>query len=189
MSDSVLAALEQLQIAQNKLTEAIHKLEIHDSDEKAHPAIREDIDELKSSGVIYTEQQIRDLITEKLNLHADKEFKTAHPGWDIFETNLNNALSKLETRISSIESRLDGETGEAGKTELQKILQRIEDKYAPILENLQSAFQQAYDAGQEVLAEQYKQSINNTLQEKKDEMSAAIEEYYAGLSKPEENRL
>lgn len=175
-------ALAILQETQTKLSEALNALSQHNIDEEAHPGLQEIVQNILNSEAVYTKDQINEMVKNGIASHTEASFEEAHPGWETFQTTLESKLNQLSYDITAINNRLDVEDANSGKTDIQKILQKIEDKYAPILENLQSAFQQAVDANNTMLAEQYKETIGKTLEEKKNELTQAMEDYYNGTS-------
>lgn len=165
-------AIAALQEAQGALVDAANRIEEHNINESAHADIREAIAEIKSSDSIYTRDQIEELIAEKLTVHTDKDFKTAHSGWNAFETTLSERLEALLLRITAIEDKLDGKDQEA--SDLQAQLQAIEDRYAPLLEQLSNALIAAQAAGSDELANQYRATIASTLDQKKADLLECI---------------
>ena len=165
-------AIAALQEAQGALVNATNRIEEHNINESAHADIREAIEEIKSSDSIYTRDQIEELVATQLTLHTDKDFKTAHSGWDAFETTLEERLEALVLRVQAIEDKLDGRDQEA--SDLQAQLQAIEDRYAPLLEQLSNALIAAQSAGSDELADQYRATIASTLDQKKADLLACI---------------
>lgn len=175
MSVTLPEAIAILQEAQAKLVAATEALVTHNVDLEAHQDIRDLIQGILDSDVVYTRDQIVSLVQETIKSHTEASFDTAHPGWEVYNTELQNDLEKIKSDIEGIKNRLDGEESSSGQTDLEKALQAIEDKYAPILKNLQDAFSQAEKDGNVVLAEEYKNAIARTLDEKKNELLAAME--------------
>lgn len=180
-------ALSILQDSQKALTDAIEALSTHNNDLSAHPQIQEMINQITGQDAIYTNAQIRQLIKEGLEEHTKLDFKTAHGGWDAWETANNTTISKIQADITNIQNRLDG-TDDTDQSELSTLLQAVEDKYAPIIEGLQQAFQNAQLQGETELANKYAETISSTLNQKRDELLAVMEEWQsthgAGVSTP-----
>lgn len=174
---SLSEAIYAVQQAEAKLLAAIDELELHKQDPDAHAALWQAIRELQESDQVYTRQEIVEIITEKLADHEAKTFDVAHPGFEDYNTALVEQIDALTASIEAIQNRLDGEAANSGQTDLQKELQAIEDKYAPILANLQESYAQAVEQGNDVLAETYRNSIQTTLDQKRDEMLAVMEEW------------
>lgn len=171
---AVTDAIAALQAAQKTLVDATKSIETHNIDLEAHADIRELIQKLMDSDVVYTKTEIRALIDAGLKTHLDTVFDKAHPGWDVYNKNTQSTLEDLAGKLETLEGRLDTLTGTAGMTDLQKQLQAVEDRYAPILAGLQASFSQAEKNGQTTLAEEYKNSISRTLDEKKNELLAVM---------------
>jgi predicted negative regulator of RcsB-dependent stress response len=174
---TLVDAITELQVAHTKLAEALEALNTHNTDEDAHPAIQEQIDELRESDTMYTREEIVTLITNQLVEHEAKDFKTAHPGWEEYDAELTETLSTITGSITSIKNRLDNIENDEETTDLQKLLQAVEDKYAPILTSLQNAFKLYEENNQEELAAQTKQTIADTLDQKRDELMKVMEDW------------
>lgn len=174
---SLADALQVLQDAQSDLREATATINEHNHDLAAHPEIQQAIKHLTEGDAIYTREQIRQLVNELLDDHKDTKFSEAHPGWSEWEQTNATAISGLDQRIQAVENRLNGEAGSEQETDLVKLLQAVEDKYAPILNSLQEAFSQAQNQGQTELADQYRATIASTLDEKKEELLAVMTEW------------
>lgn len=170
-------AIAQMQTAQTILAEAITALGEHNNDLEAHPQIRDMINAITSGDALFTRDQIIALIVEQLKQHTDKDFKTAHGGWAEFETDLREELDKMASDISGIQNRLDGEDAVEEETNLAKILQEIEDNYAPILAKNLEALQLAKEQGNDFLAEQLEQVIAEIMEQKKQEQIEAMREW------------
>lgn len=174
---AIADALQTLQSAQADLREALATINEHNHALDAHPEIQKAIKDLTSGDAIYTREQIREIINELLNIHKNTKFSEAHPGWSKWEQSNAESISKLQLRVEALENRLNGEAGSEQETDLAKLLQAVEDKYAPILNSLQEAFSQAQNQGQTELADQYRATIASTLDEKKEELLAVMTEW------------
>lgn len=174
------AAIAAIQEAQEALVTATDHIEEHNIDEEAHADIRAMITDITSGDSIYSNAQIDERILEQLGTHTDENFKNAHPGWNDFETTLEERLAALTLRISTVEDKLDGRDQESSDLQIQ--LQAIENRYAPLLEQLSNALIAAQDAGSTDLADQYRTSIAATLEQKKDDLLACITEWQANHS-------
>ena len=166
----------ELQNAERKLEAAVSAIENHNIDQKAHQDIREAIEELKQTSLKVTPQYIENAITTAITELKNTNFKEVFQGWEAFENTLNERLDTIQHKLTVVEQKVDG-TYIDPTTDLRKELQAIEEKYAPILANLQEAFQQAQDRGQTEVAEQTKQSIKNLLDQKSVEMLAVMTKY------------
>lgn len=176
-TENLIAATGILQDAQLEL-EAAHKAIIeHNIDLHAHQDLRDLIDEKFSGDAIYTRPQIQALITEGLQEHKDTPFTEAHPGWDDFNTTLINRLATIENDIQDIKDWIAGKSKET--TTLQQRLQAVEDRYAPIFVNLQKGLEAATIAGNDTLADTYKQTIAKTLDQKTAELMQVVEDWEA----------
>lgn len=163
-----------LQSAQSDLVAAKKSILDHNIDLDAHPDIREALTKLIEGEAIYTRTEIKKLIADGLAVHVATAFDKAHTGWEDYNTALQTTLNGLIDKVAALEKRLDAANGTANMTELEKQLQAVEDKYAPILASLQDSFSAAEKAGQTVLAEEFKNSISKTLDEKKKELLAVM---------------
>lgn len=172
-TENLIAATGMLQSAQEELEKAHAALIQHNIALDAHQDIRDLIDEKFSGDAIYTRPQIQALIAEGLQEHKDIDFKDAHPGWSDFSTALENRLAIIENDIQDIKDWIAGKSKEV--TTLQQRLQAVEDKYAPILVNLQTAMEAATTAGNIVLADTYKNTIAQTLNQKTAELMNIVE--------------
>lgn len=166
----------ELQTAERKLEEAIASIEKHNIDQAAHQDIREAIEELKQTSLKVTPQYVEKVIEAAITDLKSTNFKEVFKGWEAFENALNERLDTVQHKLSVVEQKVDG-TYIDPTTDLRRELQAIEEKYAPILANLQEAFQQAQDRGQTEVAEQTKQSIKNLLDQKSVEMLAVMTKY------------
>lgn len=170
-------AIRVLQESQAKFVEAIEQLETHNNDLEAHPQLRDMIDQITGeSDAIYTDAQIRQMIKEGIEAHTSLDFKTAHSGWESWEDELNKRLSEMVLRIETVEKRLDGATDD-DMTDLDAILQSIEDKYAGPIDHLYQAFVQAQEQGQTDLANSYKKAYEETITQMRDEKLAAMDKW------------
>ena len=174
-TDNLTAAIVALQDAQAKLVEFHSALSNHNVDEDAHEDIRRAILKLTEGEAIYTREQINQLIATAVEAHTEKDFKIAHEGWDEWEQALTTKLASIETRMTELEDKLNGITASQGG--LQAELQRIENKYAPIIENLAAALQAAEEAGNSELATQYRVTMKATLDQKTNELIEAAQKW------------
>lgn len=175
--ESLTAAVQALQEAEATLVAAKKELIDHNIDESAHADIREAIAALKEVDAIYTKTEIEQLINEKVDAHTELTYDKAHPGWEDYEKALQSKLTQLTTAIEELQDKLAGKDKE--DSDLQSTLQVIEDKYAPIIENLSKALQAAEEAGNDELAEQYKATLKDTLDQKTKELIEATEKWQA----------
>ena len=167
-------AIAVLQSAQADLVAARKTIVDHNIDLEAHADIREALTRLIEGEAIYTRSEIKKLIADGLAAHVATAFDKAHAGWGDYNTALQTTLNGLIAKVDALEKRLDAAAGTENMTELEKQLQAVEDKYAPILSNLQESFSAAEKANQTVLAEECKSSIAKTLDEKKNELLAVM---------------
>lgn len=174
-TDNLTAAIVALQEAQAKLVQAYTEFAKHNVDDKAHEDIRRAILKLTEGEAIYTREQINQLIADGIGAHIEKDFKIAHEGWDVWEKALTTKLSSFETRMQELNDKLNGITASQGG--LQAELQRIENKYAPIIENLAAALQAAEEAGNTELANQYRVTMKATLDQKTNELIEAAQKW------------
>ena len=170
-------ALVELQKTQELAEDAIKDLTDHNANSDAHPDIRRILQKLVNSDAIWTNQQIQDLVETLLKVHSDTDFKTAHPGWEIFQNDLETRFEEIMTKYNELKDRVDQWYNAQGSTDLQIEIQKVMDKYSPILENLQEAYRQAVDNKQDALAEQYKQNIQSTLEQQNAEIMEVIAKY------------
>lgn len=178
-------ALVELQKTQELAEDAIKDLTDHNANEDAHPDIRRILQKLVNSDAIWTNQQIQDLVETLLKVHSDTDFKTAHPGWEIFQNDLETRFEEIMTKYNELKDRVDQWYNAQGSTDLQIEIQKVMDKYSPILENLQEAYRQAVDNKQDALAEQYKQNIQSTLEQQNAEIMEVIAKYEETTNPPE----
>ncbi len=176
-TENLIAATGILQSAQEALESAHRDLINHNIDLNAHADIRALIDEKFSGDAIYTRPQIEQIITDGLQEHKDTRFSEAHPGWEDFNTTLTTRLATIENDIQDIKDWIDGKSKET--TTLEQRLQAIEDRYAPVLANIQRALEAATTAGNTVLADSYRESIAQTLNQKNADLMAAVDEWQA----------
>lgn len=172
VAENLSAAVSALQDAQEALVEATNAIEEHNIDTEAHPDIRSIVDEILNSDTMYTREQIDTLIYNAVQAHAATAFQTAHPGWDTYEETVANRLAALELKCQELQDKLDGVDDQ--NSDLQIQLQTIENRYAPILEQLSRALVAAQEAGSTELATQYRETIAATLDQKKTELLAAV---------------
>lgn len=172
VAENLGAAVAALQNAQEALVRATDKIEWHNIDSSAHKDIRDIITDILNSETIYTRSEIDALIYNAVTAHASTAFKTAHPGWDAYEETVTARLAALELKCQELQDKLDGVDDQ--NSDLQIQLQAIENKYAPILEQLSKALVAAQEAGSTELADQYRGTIAATLDQKKTELLAAV---------------
>ena len=172
--DALLDATQQLQDAQANLEQAISDLTSHNTDLEAHPDIRAILDKILSGDHIYTRQQIVELIEEKLDIHISAEPKDAHASMANQIDELNNALQAALTRIEALENWRNG-TDDEDRTELERRIQEVEDRYQPILEALQQSFKEAQEAGNDEIAAAIKTNIETTMNQKTQDIMDVID--------------
>ena len=88
---------------------------------------------------------------------------------------MTTRLATIENDIQDIKDWIDGKSKET--TTLEQRLQAIEDRYAPVLANIQRALEAATTAGNTVLADSYRESIAQTLNQKNADLMAAVDEW------------
>ena len=173
-NENLSAAIAALQSAQAALTAEHSHIENHNIDAEAHQDIRDLIDRIMDGESVYSNTQIRAIVNNQLDTHATTTISAAHPGWDTFTTNLNATLSDLRNDITALQNRLDAQ--DSAETDLSERLAIIDNKYAPILDNLTRDLTAAQNAGDQVLADSYKETIrlqlNNKAQEYQDVITA-----------------
>jgi len=170
--------IEETQALQQRYAELLEAVTQHNLAEDAHPWIREKIQDLVESDVMWTRSQIRSLIQSDLEVFQNT-LNTTLDGirqqiTELDESNeeLIQKVANLERTVASLTSTIDTDT-----STLNGILQSIEDRYAPILRRMQDAYQLALDQNNATLADQYIRTIQSTLDQKKDEMLAAIDSW------------
>jgi len=174
-SESISAAIAQLQEATNALVEMKEYIEMHNLNSEAHADIRELVERLLDDEPIYSNTQIREIINTLLDGHKETNFKTAHTGWDEYERSVADRFSQIETDITEIKDILRGK--EEAKTDLDAKLLAIENRYAPVLARLQTALKEAQLAGDTELADSYRRTIQEELDRKTAEIMQAVEEW------------
>lgn len=173
LSDAVAA----LQDAQTVLAAEHEHIENHNIDTEAHADIRELIDRIMDGEPIYSNTQIRAVIHSEIAEHINENFKTAHPGWTAFENQLTETLAGLRADITTLQNRLDARDN--AQTDLSERLAVVEAKYAPILDNLTRELTAAQNAGDQLLADSYKETIRLQLKNKADEELEVITAWQA----------
>lgn len=173
--ENLTTAVNALQAAEAELVKAREDLINHNIDETAHADIRELINALKQVDAIYTRTEIEQMINEKVDAHTELTYDKAHPGWTAYQTALESKLSQMTTAISELQDKLAGIDKE--ESELDEIIQKIEDKYAPMIESTSRAMEAAKEAGNTELVEQYKASLKSTLDQKNKEIIEATEQW------------
>ena len=170
-------AIAALQEAQATLEADHGHIENHNIDVEAHPDIRELIERIMDGEAVYSNTQIRNIIDQQINNHVTEEFQTAHPGWNTFLTQLTDTLTGLREDITTIQNRLD--TQDMAQTDLDERIAVIEARYAPILESLRKDLAVAQEAGDQMLADSYKQTIRLQLDNKATEIISVITQWQA----------
>lgn len=174
-SESISAAITQLQEATQALVAMKEYIEAHNLNVEAHADIRELIKRLIDDEPIYSNTQIREIINELLDEHKNTNFKDAHTGWEEYEQSVTSQFEQITTDINEIRDILRGR--EEAKTDLDAKLLAIENKYAPILDRLQTSMKEAQLAGDTELADSYRRTIQEELDRKTAELMATIEEW------------
>ena len=172
--DALLDATQQMQEAQLKLEQAISDLTNHNTDLEAHPDIRAILDKILSGDHIYTRDQIVELVNEKLDLHIQAEPKDAHASMATQIDELANTIQAVATRVGALESWRDG-LDDTDKTELERRIQEVENRYQPILEALQQSFKEAQEAGNDEIAAAIKANIEATMNQKTQDIMDVID--------------
>ena len=170
-----------LQEAQKTLAEATQNIGEHNQAEDAHPIILRMIRDLQENESIYTRSEIIQIISDMLLRHTTVDFKEAHPGWEAFYKKHEDAIAKIDADLRALINRIDVEkqAEQSQRTSLDKALQDVENRYAPLLANLASAYQEAERTKNDILAESYRKSISDTLEEKRKELLKTMEDWSA----------
>ena len=179
---SITDAVVVLQEAQAKLVAATERFLEHYHDENAHSEIWTAIRRLEDSDVMYTRADIKNLIEDVVGQHINTSVQDgAHPDWQSFVNTIDEWKEAINQSIHTLSQKVDAyvEEQELDQTTLAGRLQAIEDRYAPVLANLQAAYQNARDANNTQLAETYYASIRETINAKRDELLAAMSSYQA----------
>ena len=171
-----LAILQQCEV---ELRDMLLALGTHNQAEDSHPIILRKIKALEESDAMYTRAQIYEMIQNQMELHTKKDFNVAHTGYEEKAKELQLKLDKLEADINTLNTRLNLHTSQIDgyNATLESIMQKIEDKYAPILTNLSTAYQEAERQNNSVLAQSYMDSISTTLEEKRQELLKALNDW------------
>lgn len=164
-----------LQDAQMQLSEAVKQLAAHNQAEAAHPIILRLIQDMKDAKV-YSRVQIRELISELITEHEGKDLQTAHKQAVEEFKSLTERISKVEVELESLQNRINGEANTL-QTSLERALNNIELKYAPILESLQKSLADAEAINDRTLSDSIKNQISEVLTNKKAELIAVIEHW------------
>ena len=175
-SQVLINAIQQMQETQQLLVSALEALSNHDLDENAHEEIRKLIYALQDSETIYTREQIRAIIRDVIGAHTSSDYMTAHPGFTEKWDSLQLQLAEIENNVSILEQKVNG-TYNANQTAMEAELRAIEERYAVLLNNLQTAFSNAEASGATELATQYRNTIAITLDEKKAEILEVLNRY------------
>ena len=176
-NENLSDAIAELQAAQTLLAAEHEHIEQHNIDPEAHADIRALIDRIMDGEAVYSNTQIRAIMHSLLDEHANGDFKTAHPGWTTFENQLTETLAALRADITAIQNRLDARDN--AQTDLAERLAVVEAKYAPILDNLTRELTAAQNAGDQLLADSYKETIRLQLKNKADEELEVITAWQA----------
>ena len=176
-TENLSVAIASLQEAQKVLEDEHKHIEEHNIDAEAHPDIRELIDKIFDGEAVYSNSQIRAIIHDLLDQHSATNFKTAHTGWDEYNTVLENRLATIEDNLTELTNVVKGQ--EEAKTDLNAQLAAIEARYATILDRLQSAMQQAQWAGDTSLADSYRETISRELDNKAKELLDCMQAWQA----------
>ena len=176
-TENLSVAIASLQEAQKVLEDEHKHIEEHNIDAEAHPDIRELIDKIFDGEAVYSNSQIRAIIHDLLDQHSATNFKTAHTGWNEYNTVLENRLATIEDNLTELTNVVRGQ--EEAKTDLIAQLAAIEARYATILDRLQSAMQQAQLAGDTSLADSYRETISRELDNKAKELLDCMQAWQA----------
>ena len=176
-TENLSVAIASLQEAQKVLEDEHKHIEEHNIDAEAHPDIRELIDKIFDGEAVYSNSQIRAIIHDLLDQHSATNFKTAHTGWNEYNTVLENRLATIEDNLTELTNVVRGQ--EEAKTDLNAQLAAIEARYATILDRLQSAMQQAQLAGDTSLADSYRETISRELDNKAEELLDCMQAWQA----------
>ena len=176
-TENLSVAIAALQDAQRVLEAEHQHIEEHNIDAEAHPDIRELIDKIFDGEAVYSNSQIRVIIHDLLDAHAATDFKTAHTGWSDYSTALENRLAIIEDNLTEVTNVVRGQ--QEAKTDLNAQLAAIEARYATILDRLQDAMQQAQLAGDTTLADSYRNTIAQELDNKAEELLACMATWQA----------
>lgn len=168
-----------LQAAQKQLADATQEIGEHNVREDAHPILLRMIRDLQENESIYTRSEIIQLISDMLLRHTTVKFEEAHPGWLAFYQKHEDHIAKIEADLLALIRRIDVEKEiEANqRTSLDRALQDVENRYAPLLANLAAAYQEAERTKNDILADSYRKSISDTLEEKRKELLKTMEDW------------
>lgn len=167
-------AINALQKAQLQLGEAVAAIGAHNQAELAHPLILRLIEDLKHSEAVWSRAQIRDLAEDVLKAHAELNIRVAHEGFTDIIGDITTRLSKLEADVEILSDKVNGVANHSA-SKLERAIQAIEDKYAPVLVSLQSTLNDAELIQDRNLADSIKSQISETLGNKRTEIVEAIE--------------
>ena len=176
MLSSVQTALVYLQNAQEELSAARSDLLHHNADPEAHPDILELIARIKGSDNVYSNEQIHAIFNE-LIAEAVNNVKNQYEGIENLKNQTELVIDELTNRVLALEEKINNPDTVDTRTDLERSLQAVEDRYAPILASLQSAFKEASDLGNQDTAARIRQNINDTLDEKQAAIIAVIDAY------------
>lgn len=168
----MLAALQE---AQKTLSEAIRDLAKHNQAEQAHPIILRLIQDMKDAKV-YSRVQIREMIEEEIAEHEKKSLAQAHKEALEQVQGLSQRCAKLEAELQSLTARIDGSSNTL-QSSLERALNNIELKYAPILESLQKSLADAEAINDRALSDSIKDQISEVLTSKRNELVATMEQW------------
>lgn len=174
-TENLSVAIAALQDAQKALEDEHTHIENHNVNVEAHPDIRALINKIFDGEAVYSNTQIRTIINDAIDFHKAISFKEAHTGWDEFEKTLNDRLATIETNLTELQDFVRGQ--QEAKTDLNAQLSAIEARYAPIIERLQTAMQNAQMAGDTELADSYRTTIQQELESKTNELMECMEKW------------
>lgn len=180
INDDILQALAQMQETQTRLENALNDLVTHNIDLEAHPDIRQILQELLSSPMVVTEDKVAVMIKAAMDTHEAKPYNEAHPGTDEMLAEMSEHLNTLTERVAVLEARMAGREDEAEQTDLQRELQRIEDKWATVLASLMQSYAEAEAQGSTAVMQEVQEAIAQALDDKKAELLAALDAH-AGI--------
>lgn len=182
-SDSnLLTGLSAMQAATEACTKATEDILNHNIDENAHKDIRDRLEQILDTDNVYTNDQIVEIVEETIHDHTSTGFEEAHPGWAAYSEDLESRMDELRRDIDSIQSWINGTSGEGDATDLSVIIQGIENKYATMLNGLTTAIEEAKRNGQTETLERLRVEYNNVLDQKKTEIDEAISNFYQQAS-------
>lgn len=183
-SELFQSAIATVNTLGKRLQEALDALVGHNTDPEAHDDLREAIKRIMGSEAIYTKDQILALIRNEIDEHANTNFKDAHVGWKVWETQLDIRLTRYTDTVNELSTKVDklingGETS-GPSTTLQEMINIINAKYNPRITELTNMIAKAKEDGDENLVSSYQQSLETTLAARNEEIIQATQAWVNG---------